>query len=376
MKEHSRGSLERRWWLVPGVGVLVAASCVSQEGEPSPRALRADEMEQIRGGISADISFPASNSTQTYDNLRFTASIGGASGDATIAVFAGATKAGAQVVTVPAIWDGRTNWPMPGGKTAQFKFASGGDFFDAEGDSTRTNVGLHSSINVYGIRARNLSAGVNSTSVSDAFMRDRVDAVGAATPTKTSNTIDGIFGDCGGSSKTQWRLVDTTTIAASAACSDLGAVAAGCGAPFSCSLENWAQCPALVNCLNTYYFPEAASSNDVYVFHVDSVMCGVLGVNIQFQPPGQNMRTMVLMSAGLAGNPANYTGTLAHELGHEFSFGHCNDGNPATTKCDASDCAVSGAARNLMCSSGQGRTVNADQCTGYTAGLRWTDRND
>jgi hypothetical protein len=376
MREHLMGPWGRRWRLAPGVGALIAVSCDAREPGPSPRALAADEMEQIRGGIYADISFPASNSTQTYDNLRFTASISGASGDATIAVFAGATKVGAQVVTVPSTWDGRTTWPMPGGQTAQFKFASGGDFFDAEGDSTRTNLGLHSSVNVYGIRARNLSAGLNSTSVPDSFMRDRVDAVGAATPTKTANTLDGIYGDCGGTNKTQWRLVDTTSITVSAACSDLGAVAAGCGAPFSCSLENWAQCPALVDCLTTYYIPEAALSNDVYVFNVDGVMCGALGVNILFQPPGQSFRTMVLMNAGLVSNPTNYTGTLAHELGHEFSFGHCDDGNPAATRCEPSDCAVSGPARNLMCTSGQGRTVNAAQCTGYTAGLRWTDRND
>lgn len=360
-----------------GLVAALAATAGCTGPTPARRAVGEDEMTTVRGGVSADITYPGANSTQSYDNLRFTADItSGAGGSATIGVFAGATKVGYQDVALPGTWDARTQWPLPGVHTARFKFLYDGDWLDAEGDAVRNNVGVHPSVNVYGIRARNLDAGANSTNVSSLYMSERVDSLAAAAPTSTSNTIDGVFGQCGGTDRTQWRLIDTVKIASSEACSDLDALTAACGEPFLCSKGNWSACPALLDCLNTVYFPEASKTNDVYVFHVEDVMCGAHGVSIQFQPPAGTKRTMVLIEAGLAGNPTNYTKTLAHELGHEFSFGHCDDTDPGTVKCDPDDCTSGNSSENLMCSSGPGRSLTPLQCTGYAAGLRWTDIND
>jgi hypothetical protein len=361
----------RRRRLALFAGLAAASGCLSQPAERRVRELDPDEMAEIEGGVAANITFPSSNSMQTFDNLRFTASVqaGSPTNDVTVGVFAGATKVGEQTLDLPGTWDRRTRWPLPGGHSAQFKVIVDGEWFDASGDSLRTNVSLHPSVHVYGVRLRGLNAGINSTPINP-LVSEQIDATAPATPTSTSNTIDGIYGQCGGSNKVQWRHIDSQTITTTAACSDLGALTDACP-PATCDVQDWNQCPALMACLNNVYLPEAMESTDAYVFHVKSVPCHKEGQNVGFNPPGSDpLRSFVLLDADNVTDPTFYTALLAHELGHAFSAAHCDSNNP-DDQCSPTDCPG-----NLMCELVGGRSLTAGQCLGYTGGLHWTDRND
>lgn len=347
-----------------------AAGCVSPPDGRLARELSQAELEAVQGGAAANITFPSSNSLHSFDNVRFTASVNSVSpsSDVTIGVFAGATKVGEQTLDLPGTWDRRTRWPIPGGHSGQFKVLVDGEWFDASGDSLRTNVSVHPDVHVYGVRLIAVNAGVNSTTVNP-LMRERIDATAPSTPTATANTIDGIYGQCGGVDKTQWRHINSQTITTTAACSDLAAITDNCPAA-TCSMQAWKQCPPLMDCLRDVYGDKALESTDVYVFHVKSVPCHKAGQNVGMDT--SPMRNFILMRADSETDPADYTELLAHELGHGFHPQHCQSNNPAAIKCSPLDCPG-----NVMCETVGGRSLTADQCLAYTTHeFGWADRNE
>lgn len=361
----------RQWWLALFAGVIAAPGCLSPAEPRLGRALSETEMEVVQGGVAANITAPSSGSVSTFDNIRFTASMSstGATSGVFVGLFAGATKVSEQTMNLPGTWDRRARWPFPGAHSGQFKFLVDDEWFDASGDSLRTNVKLAPNVHVYGVRLRSLNAGVNSTTISS-LAAERIDATSPASQTSASNTIDGIYGQCGGSNITQWRHINSGSINSTAACSDLSALTDACPVA-TCSAQQWELCPPLMDCLHDVFYSEAVQTTDAYVFHVKSVPCGKSGQNLALFPPGNGpRRSFVLLDADIETNPTTYTALLAHELGHDFNAAHCNGPNP-DDQCAPSDCPG-----NVMCDPVGGRALTSGQCAAYAAGLRWTDLND
>jgi hypothetical protein len=370
---------------------LLTACHVTPDPTPSrSRPLTDHEAAAVSGGVSVDITYPAANNSyQTFDNLRFTANvISDFNTEPTyVSIWADGTKVGSETMNFVGnetkVLDRRTNWPFPGNHDAQLKFYYDGQYYAADGDSLRTDQRLHASVKVRPIRFWTVRQGASLPSISSSFYAARVDATDTSRD-KTSDNIDGIFGQCSGNDRTQFRGVGAADLTPSYDppgaydCSDLGAVVTNLCDPVQvCGNGNVLSCVALTSCLNAFAatavsYDDNAGYISAHIFNVDSTPCGEHGRNVPFSAPS-GTRSLALMDAGLAGNVANYTKVLAHELMHDAALGHCNDG--ANPGCAATEC-VSGSAsvRNLMCTSGAGRVLTSDQCT-LVKTFRWSDRN-
>ena len=377
-----------------GLASLVAAAACQPVAEDSAaQPLTTEEAQAVTGGVSVDIIYPANNSSQTYDNLRFQANIeSGFHGTPTyVSLWADSTKIGSETMNFVGqetrSWNERFNWPFPGNRDAQYKYFFNDQYFEAAGDSSRTNVRLHPSVKLYGIHFWNVQDKSSTPNVSTSYTGARVDAT-STSRSKLANNIDGIFGQCGGTDKTQFRHNGTTVLdptynpGAGRDCSDLGEIVAlECVGDDVCS-DNGSvlNCTELANCLNEYAsaandFDISRGYNSAHVFHVESTPCGSLGLNITWVGTDGVSRSMSLLDAGLAGNAETYTRVLAHELMHDAALGHCNQNGGAGTGCTPSDCnSSSSSVRNLMCSSGTGRDLTPEQCN-LVQNFRWDDRN-
>jgi hypothetical protein len=372
--------------VVPILGIATVQLSPNKNTPQKLEHISASDARAITGGVAADITYPAANNTaQTYDNLRFAADITSAFiGEPTyVSIWADSTKVGSETMNFNAITpqelDRRTMWPFPGNRDAQFKYYAEGQYFEADGDSTRLDQRLHSSVKLRAIHFWNVRQGASNPSVSSGFHAARVDASDPSR-TATSPNIDGVFGQCGGNDKTQFRGDGTTNYTptydppGAYNCSDLGAIVTNlCSVPQICGSANYASCPQLLSCLND--LAGAAIARDsttgyiaAHVFNVESTLCGELGRSFGISAGGVS-RSIAIMHAGLGSDAAGYTKTLAHELTHDV-LGHCqeNDG------CSAADCVSGDSSENLMCSNGPGRDLTTDQCNDIKT-FRWTDRN-
>jgi hypothetical protein len=300
-----------------------------------------------------------------------------------VLVYTGSTKVGQQTVSMPApgytgTFDRRTRWPANGYYPAQFKYSYENELYDADGDSARTGVRINPSVHLYKVRFHNLSAGADSTSVSASVNEARVDYATATQATKTSSVIDGVYGDCGGTDLTQWRYDGTVTTGVSANCSDLLAVTNACPPAFECEEFNVSSCEDLEDCLEEYATVVCSAKTLAHVFYVEEGPCGNVGTTVTISSCGDGVpRNFFLLEEGVASSSTTHTTVLAHEFGHAFGDGHCNEDGEQADWCDPGDCTAGTSSENLMCSSGPGRVLNATQCDELenTLPLRFADQN-
>jgi hypothetical protein len=345
-------------------------------------------------GISVDFTYPAANNTyQTYDNLLFEGDVASVLTEEPtyISIWADGTKVGSETYDFDAIgeiqqFSQRVNWPFPGNRDAQFRFYYDGQYYEADGDSLRTDMRLHASVKLRSIHFWNVHHFGTNPTVSSGFHAARVDAA-TTSRSKTSSNIDGVFGQCGGTDRTQFRGDGTTTLTPSYNppgaydCSDLGPLVDDLCPADICATNNYSGCTPLLNCLAE--FAAAAIDRDdstgyiaAHVFNVETTLCGELGRSVSFDDNNGVTRSFAILDAGLAGDADDYTKVLAHELMHDV-VGHCDDddSNLMTDGCDETECVSStDSIRNLMCGGGQGRDLTTAQCT-ILKDFRWDDRN-
>ncbi len=374
-----------------GTLALLAACHDSQpSARLAPQPLSPSEAAAVVGGVSVDITYPANNTAQTYDNLRFTANVTSLINDdpSYVSLWADATKVGSTTMNFTGsetrVLDQRVSWPFPGNFDAQFKYFYDDQYWEAEDDSFRSDQRVHSSVKVRPIHFWNVRQGSALPAVSSSFHAARVDSTDVARD-NLANNIDGIFAQCGGNDRTQFRGNGTSNLTPSYDppgtynCSDLGELVTNeCSIPAVCGQNNVGSCAPLLSCLEALAsaavdFDDDAGYISAHVFNVESTLCGELGRNITLTAGGVS-RSFAIVSAGMAGNATNYTKLVAHELTHDTIL-HCNEDGGAGAGCVPADCSsASASVRNLMCTFGAGRVLTAAQCD-MVKNFRWSDRN-
>ena len=335
--------------------LMLAVSAAQSEQLPEPHAARAvgmAELEQVIGGVSTDMQWPAGEPWgQSYDNLRFQVGITNGFGtpNATIITFADNSKVGYERVST--VGPGNTgtlhrrfDWTFPGQKDLNLQYVYDGQYYDALGEPTLANQYLLSGVKVHQVKFWNASSPSMSTSVPAQVGRGLVDNYAAAIPTRNTN-VDGIYAEnCSVGNKTQWRYAGTGTATLSDACIDMNASGSGYS-----------------DCLDEFNANYAADTDTVHVVWVKSnASAGHAGVH--WQPPGGSY--MITMREDWESN-SDVDALLAHELGHIYIGGHTNA---------SENCNLARTDRNVMCSN-VGRVMNATQCTLAEASSLYQDHN-
>lgn len=380
---------------------IAALAACSGERSGGTRELSLEEAREIKGGLSVDITYPAANNaSQGYDNLKFTADVQSnfTTQPTYVSLWADNSKiagftmqfAGDETQTI----DTRSRWPLGGNHDARFKLYYDGQYYEADGDSLRTDQRIASDVRVHGIRFWNVHHKGASPSLSSSFVTERVDASNVDRA-KTAANIDGIFGQCAQNGRVQFRGTGVTTAVpgydpgAGYSCADLQPLVAHfCpvddeGNSEVCPEEgspSYGGCPQIAGCLQALGtiadgWDASVGYTSAHVFHVVSTPCGELGRTFTYTSAGSGTRTLQMVAVSAGGDAQLYTKTLAHELMHEAKYGHCNQDDHGPIGCEEIDCTANPATEeNLMCSSGLGRDLTTAQCD-LAKGFRWTDLN-
>ncbi len=383
--------------------VAVAALAGACDAGPTPESAAATAMTEaeaaaVKGGVSVDIVYPFhDNHSEPYDNIRFHAEVeSGFTSDPTyVSLWADSTKIASETMQFVGgetkLWNERHAWPLNGYRDAQFKYYLDGQYYEAAGDSSRTNVRVHPDTHVHGIHFWNLSHKGVSSNVSSAFTAARVDATSIGRSLTNSN-IDGVFAQC--PTKVQFRGSGTSSLQLThdpgpgLNCMDLNAVRQEhCPTITFCDDDDpenpyaLEDCQAVVDCLWGYVlaadtFDMSRGYTSAHIFHVQSTPCADPARNVWFNTTLGSRSLALIAALNTPADAQHYTTVLAHELMHDTGAGHCNDppglSNPG---CEPEDCNTNiSFSRNLMCSSGNGRDLSPVQCD-RIEDFRWTNRN-
>jgi hypothetical protein len=339
--------------------------------------------ERVTGGANADVVYPGSNNfAQWYDNLRFQADI---SGDDNATVTIGVSADGTFVTPSVSVqldsqgngtFHRRTRWPhAPGTKyDLVMRYFYGSTWYDCGGDSGRTDQFLHANVKVHRVKVYNTNSGGYTTTWSSTNTSAIFDHTSSNTPGSNSNTVDGVYGQCGalqanGIDKTQFRMEGISTISIPAGCSDL--TQEFCVDPNDPS-NGCFVCSAVQTCFLSFMGAANQTNNDnVNVYVVDELGCvdnGVTAGAIATTVDGKRL-VVIADELGPDTNIAVAVPLLAHEIRHHFpSGGHVSGAG------DNCGLGQNYATKNVMCPD-LGRIFTDFQCDQTHGSAVFLDRN-
>jgi len=376
-----RRSRPRGWWSrsCPSLGR-------SGRGRDAdlPQVLSDVDASRLSGGVGADIVWlNIDNASQSYDNLRFQVSIDAPDDQTsvTIGAFNGSTGTASRVVPLfgpnaTGTFHSRTFWPHANGAKYDLvmKYISGTTWYDCSGtDPSADDQYLLTNVKVHRLRVHNTNAlpdpGGYTTTWTSADMESIADNGSTAIPGSASNTIDGIYGQCGalqanGTDKTQWRRTLVDTVSIPVGCSDLTEEFATCG---NCESD----CAAVKDCANAMMDNAGQTDDaDAHIYVVNELGCvqsGITAGALMTEVDGR-WWSVIADQFDPSTDSALSTSLIAHELTHATPLDHTN---MASDNCDEDDDPY---VKNLMCND-LGRLLTDFQCDALRVGLPYTDRN-
>lgn len=179
-----------------------------------PRALSAQEMQQVRGGVSVTrMVAPASGERSGWDNIPVKAELLSAyeSGSVAIQTYAGSTKAGFEMVSIrdfKGTYETRSQaWPPGPASNLSMRYCAsdGSGCWNAGGDATRSNVGIHPEVKVVKVIVWNLRNGEQSADFDGAEATDVFDSSRRALPFNWPHA-DTLLVQCAGAKQWQFRF--------------------------------------------------------------------------------------------------------------------------------------------------------------------------
>ena len=396
-----RGIRAFRWGLAACPLALLSvvgpdAGASFEEALPE-RPMTAEAARGVAGGASADIVWPGvNNAGQSYDNLRFQATITGTSSTSGINISAWTlgTNRGSQFVPLSGgsntgTYERRTIWPSNGKYDVVMRYnAFGTSWTDCTGTNPKDNDQfLVSSTRLHYIYFHNTSSGFGTTQWSLDDVERLVDQPEPGKPDENSDTIDGVYGQCedfatNGLDKTQWRRREPDTITVPFWCQDLTTEFNSCG---GC---NWQNCQPVLDCANSIMDAGNQTGNkSVHVYVLDRIGCTAGGItagalSIPVDDGTGNIRQFLAIdeafdpdnSLSQLPTPPNpgqgdvedwATALLSHEIFHIVNLGHTPVG---------ASCPNNVFNRNLMCAD-LGRQMTTLQCSQTRTSMPYTNRN-